>query len=88
MVRHKRLRVNWFLGFVRQSVWTGEDARRCTREGSHPWVKLLLLFFYLAALGFGLLDNLLLELLGDDVVMVHFHREAPRPWVMEVRSAP
>ena len=39
-------------------------------------VILFFLFFYFAARGFGLLDNLVLELLGDGVVVVHLHGEA------------
>ncbi len=39
----------------------------------HRTVLLFLFLFYLASLGFGLLDDLVLQLLRNRVVVVHFH---------------
>lgn len=44
-------------------------------EAALVGLLLLFLFLHLAPLGLGLLNNLLLQLRGHDIVMVHFHVE-------------
>src|SRR5208283_1644710 len=58
--------------------WAAAAAVPSERDGAEPrhHTSLFFLFFHLAALSFGLLDNFVLQLLRDYVVVVHFHREA------------
>src|ERR1035438_7500562 len=57
----------------RASAWDGLD------EASSEKKALLLLFLHLAPRSLGLLNDLVLQLLRDDIIMVHFHREAAPP---------
>ena len=56
--------------------FSAEQNREKRGQECPRYTSLFFLFFHLAALGLCLLDNLVLELLRDGVVVVHFHREA------------